>query len=206
MSVDSLWPSIFTLVGVAFGTTTTYMVSARQARSGERIARAQIESQQQLAREQSRSQIELERERHRRERLEEAYSQLMMWCADLDRLINDVEDAFFTSDKEKIEIAHGYTKEWPFTITKEPKEVAGFRHYWSEEIYMLLREFRGMSLNFSTPAYRILDARVSGADLEGDEKDSAIMEFMRSSEDLVGVLEEIRRVAHRDVCAAVEER
>ena len=139
VSIDSLSPGILTLAGVLLGAFTTYVVSARQVRSSERVARAQIESQQQLAREQSLSQIELERERHRRERLEEAYSQLMMWCADLDRLINDVEDAFFTSDQKKIEIAYEYAKDWPFSVIKEPKGVAGFRHYWSEEIYMLLR-------------------------------------------------------------------
>lgn len=199
MSLETIIPSIIGFVGVAVGTVVASLAAARQSRADTRIAITQIESQQMLAREQAVDELELERERHRRERLEEAYIQLMIWCASLEETINLIWIACAEPGSDGLRRAHAMARDWPFIVLVEPKEAAGHRHYWSEDVHDLLEEFRGASGRFVKPANILLSAYVSGTRPAVAHEESYKDQVLNSRGALAGVLTRIRQRAHDDI-------
>jgi hypothetical protein len=176
-----------------------HVVAARQSRADTQVALERLAAQRELARQHAEEALELERERHRRERLEKAYAQLLIWCSTLESVIDDLWCACCDGETTEVIHAHKVACDWPFTILKEPPEAAGYRHYWSAAVHDRMAAFGRASAQFAPAVSMILGAELKAEAIDAADKRRLKLDLWQSRTHMLQMLTQVRVIARNEV-------
>lgn len=174
-------PVLGTLGGAIVAGMMTLAASSRRTLADREIARQQLETQLRLAQQQHKADLDAEREKQRRQKIDEAYGQLMVWLHEMQAKIDDVWVAVYSDDSELIERARHILYEWAFETLRPPKEAVPTQYYWSESVRRLLLEIGGVSEEFTSAANAALLPINHSA-----EEDTRLREALQSTRGKVG--------------------
>ncbi|WP_157555428.1 hypothetical protein [Nocardia crassostreae] len=159
--MEILIPVIGTLSGVFVANIMTLAAGSRRARTDREIAHRQLEAQLRLAQQQHTAQLEIEREKQRRQEIDEAYGQLMVWLHEMQGRIDDIWIAVYSDEPDLIERVRNVLRDWPFGTLRPPREAAPTQYYWSSNVRKLVASLGGASFDLTSSATAVLNPRES---------------------------------------------
>lgn len=174
--------AVLVLVGVLIGIST----SARRSRGDQIFLERQVAAHLDSLERAAAARINSAELLRRRQKLEEANEQLMMWLHDLERTIDEVWAGCYGEPdfRQRAELIVG---RWPFDTLRVPDALAPVAFYWSRQSMARLREFNRASVDFVNAARTALGG--SGDDAR---KHSATTTVWEQRNVLIGLLDRVR--------------
>jgi hypothetical protein len=136
--LSQLLPLIGAVAGAMVGGLTAYAAGVHKSRADLRIAEMNLQTQLEIAEGQRQVQISIDRDRQNRQKVEEAYGNLMEWLFEIESTIEDISSGLFSDDEECLVKCMQSIDEWEWTTLKAPKYTAATRYFWSDSVHGLL--------------------------------------------------------------------
>jgi hypothetical protein len=161
----ALLSQLLTLIGAVAGTMvgglTAYAAGVHKSRVDLRIAEMNLQTQLGIAEGQRQVQIAIDRDRQNRQKVEEAYGNLMEWLYSIESTTENIYSGLFSDDEEFFAKCMRSIDEWPWETLKAPKYTAATRYLWSDSVHDLLGELGGSSAKFTDAALSAYHIRLS---------------------------------------------
>ena len=183
--LSQLLPVIGTVAGTMLGGLTAYAAGIHKSRVDLRIAEMNLQGQ-------SHVQIAIDRDRQNRQKVEEAYGNLMEWLYSIESTIENIYSGLYSDDEEFFVKCKRSIDEWPWETLKAPKYTAATRYLWSDSVHDLLGELGGSSVKFTSAASIAYRVRLS-PEVMRKRVDSATVERRQEIKAWADVQEQVKQ-------------